>query len=184
METEDVTFDDEGFDDDDEDGFDDDEEMTEAVAAADESQAQEEEPSQADVPFGNEAHEPFAPPPQEQKPKSKKSKKKKKTQISFEQYGAISNAISAYLRSKESEQDDTEGGESKYLTWGEVSEWYLEQCEVDIGDSLEELERMRKLTNLVIRRLVQVDHVLMCIGNTEGIPEADRKIAVHPNYPQ
>lgn len=186
VETEDVTFDDEGFDEDHEDGFDDDEEMAEAAAAAaaDESQAQEEEPSQASTRSDNEAGEPFEPPTQQQKPpKSKKSKKKKKkTQISFEQYGAISNAISAYLRSKESEQDDTEGEESKYLTWGEVAEWYLEQCEVDIGDSLEELERMRKLTNLVIRRLVQVDHVLMCIGSTEGIPEADRKIAVHPNY--
>jgi len=181
VETEDVTFDEEGFDDGNENGFDEDEEMAEA--AGDESQAQEEAPSEANAPSDNEADGSYEPPTQQQKPpKSKKSKKKKKTQISFEQYGAISNAISAYLRSKETEQDDTEGEESKYLTWGEVAEWYLEQCEVDIGDSLEELERMRKLTNLVIRRLVQVDHVLMCIGNTEGIPEVDRKIAVHPNY--
>lgn len=180
VETEDVTFDDEGFDDGHEDGFDEDEEMAEA--AGDESQAQEEPPSQADAPSDNEAEAPYEPPAQQQNPPKSKKPKKKKTQISFEQYGAISNAVSAYLRSKESEQDDTEGEESKYLTWGEIAEWYLEQCEVDIGDSLEELQRMRKLTNLVIRRLVQVDHVLMCIGNTEGIPEEDRKIAVHPNY--
>ena len=181
VETEDVTFDDDGFDDGHDDDFGGDEEMAEA---GDDSQAQEEVPSQADVRSDNEVEEPAEPLRQQPKPqKSKKSKKKKKkTQISFEQYGAISNAISAYLRSKETEQDDTEGEESKYLTWGQVAEWYLEQCEVDIGDSLEELERMRKLTNLVIRRLVQVDHVLMCIGNIEGIPEADRKIAVHPNY--
>ena len=111
--------------------------MAEAAAAAEESQAQEEAPSQADAPSDNEADEPVEPPTQQQKPPKAKKSKKKKTQISFEQYGAISNAISAYLRSKESEQDDTEGEESKYLTWGEVAEWYLEQCEVDIGDSLE-----------------------------------------------
>ena len=179
VETEDVTFDDgDEFDDEHEQhGFDEDEEMAEAAG---EPQAHDEATqSQAD----DEADEPSADPPiQQQKPPKSKKSKKKKTQISFEQYGAISNAISTYLRSKETEQDDTEGEESKYLTWGEVVEWYLEQCEVDIGDSLEELQRMRKLTNLVIRRLVQVDHVLMCIGNTEGISEADRKIAVHPNY--
>ena len=43
-------------------------------------------------------------------------------------------------------------------------EWYLEQCEAQIGDSLEELDRMKKLTNLVLRRLVKVDHVLVVIG--------------------
>lgn len=180
VETEDVTFDDgDEFDDRREHGFDDDEDMADEEAVG-ESQANDEATSQA-VEADN---DPSAEPPSQQQEKHPKSKKlkKKKTQISFEQYGAISNAISTYLRSKESEQDDTEGKASKYLTWGEVAEWYLEQCESDIGDSLEELQRKRKLTNLVIRRLVQVDHVLMCIGSTEGIAETDRKIAVHPNY--
>ena len=92
------------------------------------------------------------------------------------------------MRSKESgeekvESDEGDGtGSSSYLTWGEIVEWYLEQCEAEIGDSLEELQRMRKLTNLVIRRLVQVDHVLVYMGETEGIPDTERKIAVHPNY--
>ena len=120
--------------------------------------------------------------PQPEVPKPKK-KKKKKTQITFEQYEAVSNAISTYLRSKEAEEEKTEEeGTTSYLTWGQVVEWYLVQCERQIGDSEEELQRMRKLTNLVMRRLVQVDHVLVYIGESEGVPEQERKIAVHPNY--
>jgi DNA replication licensing factor MCM6 len=125
---------------------------------------------------------------QQQPPKSKKAKKStKKTQISFEQYETISNAIATYLRSRESEAERVEGegegdGEgSTYLTWGKVIDWYLEQCESTIGDSLEELNHMRKLTNLVLRRLVKVDHVLVVIGDSD-IPELERKLAVHPNY--
>lgn len=119
---------------------------------------------------------------QQEAPKPKK-KKKKKTQITFEQYESISNAISTYLRSKEDEEEKTEDkGTTTYLTWGEVVEWYIQQCEREIGDSEEELQRYKKLTNLVIRRLVNVDHVLVYIGESEGIPELDRKIAVHPNY--
>ena len=119
---------------------------------------------------------------QQQPPKAKKTKKsKKKTQISFEQYETISNAIATYLRSRESEAEQVEGEESTYLTWGKVVEWYLEQCESTIGDSLEELNHLRNLTNLVLRRLVKVDHVLVVIGDSE-IPEFERKLAVHPNY--
>jgi MoxR-like ATPase len=123
---------------------------------------------------------------QRQPPKSSKIKKvKKKTQISFEQYETISNAIATYLRSRESEAERVEGegdgDESTYLTWGKVVDWYLEQCKSTIGDSMEELNHMRKLTNLVLRRLVKVDHVLVVIGNYD-IPELERKLAVHPNY--
>jgi DNA replication licensing factor MCM6 len=119
---------------------------------------------------------------QQEAPKPKK-KKKKKTQITFEQYESISNAISTYLRSKEDEEEKTEEeGTTTYLTWGEIVEWYTQQCEREIGDSEEELQRIKKLTNLVIRRLVHVDHVLVYIGESEGIPELERKIAVHPNY--
>lgn len=119
-----------------------------------------------------------------QEPKATKpKKKKKKTQITFEEYESISNAISTYLRSKEAEEEKTEEtGSSSYLTWGQVVEWYIEQCEAKIGDSLEELQRIKKLTNLVVRRLVQVDHVLVYIGESEGVPELERKVAVHPNY--
>jgi len=116
--------------------------------------------------------------------KKPKKSKKKKTQITFEQYEIISNAIATYLRSKEGESGDV-NSDPAYLTWGDTVQWYLEQCEVDIGDSLEELKRLRKLTNLVIRRLITVDHVLIYIGG-EGaankMNEKDRKIAVHPNY--
>jgi DNA replication licensing factor MCM6 len=119
---------------------------------------------------------------QKEPPKKKTKKaKKKKTQITFEQYEAISNAISTYLRSEENEEEE----EATYLTWGQTVEWYLNQCEAQIGDSMEELRRLQKLTNLVIRRLITVDHVLIYIGGdgaAESMKEEDRKIAVHPNY--
>lgn len=123
---------------------------------------------------------------QQQSQKPPKSKKTKtKTQISFEQYESISNAIATYLRSRESDAEGVEGAgeeeESTYLTWGQVIEWYLEQSKSVIGDSTEELNHMRKLTNLVLRRLVKVDHVLVVIGSSD-IPELERKLAVHPNY--
>ncbi len=123
---------------------------------------------------------------QQQSQKQPKSKKTKaKTQISFEQYESISNAIATYLRSRESEAEGVDGegeGEgSTYLTWGKVIEWHLEQSKSVIGDSTEELNHMRKLTNLVLRRLVKVDHVLVVIGSSD-IPELERKLAVHPNY--
>ena len=115
-------------------------------------------------------------------PKKKARKaKKKKTQITFEQYEAISNVISTYLRSQENDSEQ----ESTYLTWSQTVDWYLNQCEAQIGDSLEELQRLRKLTNLVIRRLIGVDHVLIYIGGdgaAESMKEGDRKIAVHPNF--
>ena len=123
--------------------------------------------------------------------------KKKKIQITFEEYETISNAISTYLRSKEEDgdicsahEDDEDDKDNKmeidsskkYLTWGETVDWYLKQCEREIGDSKEELNRYKKLTNLVIRRLISVDRVLIYIGESEGIEETNRTIAVHPNY--
>jgi len=115
-----------------------------------------------------------------------KKKPKKKTQITFERYEAISNAIATYLRSKETEAGmSTEKSKIPYLTWGETVKWYLEHCEKQIGDSVDELRDLRKLTNLVIRRLISVDHVLIYITEesaAENIEEEDRKIAVHPNY--
>jgi DNA replication licensing factor MCM6 len=117
-------------------------------------------------------------------PKKIKKGKKKKTQITFEQYQAISTAISTYLRSNETNAEGA-GGEVSHLTWGETVEWYLEQCEGDFGGSVEELEKMRTLTNLVIRRLIKKDGVLIYVAGqsaAEQQDENDRLIAVHPNY--
>jgi len=113
----------------------------------------------------------------------KKSKRKKlKTQITFEQYESIANAMAVYLRSMEEEsKGDDDSSSPTYLTWGQAVNWYLEQCEGEIGDSMEELERLKKLTNLVLKRLIEKDHVLMYVGNSDG-PVENRIIAVHPNY--
>lgn len=173
VETEDVTFDD---GDDDFGGPDDFDDHGGDIPTNNGDSAPTNQPEDMDVDQGTDAAQ------QAEAPKPKK-KKKKKTQITFEQYESISNAISTYLRSKEAEEEKSEEeGTTSYLTWGEVVEWYLEQCAREIGDSEEERQRMSKLTNLVIRRLVQVDHVLVYIGESEGIPELERKIAVHPNY--
>jgi DNA replication licensing factor MCM6 len=199
VETEDVTFDDmEGGDQGsgavkgDDDGNDDaDEESTEQEAHRGEYNAQEDEQPQGDSDKDKSAksgeskesgdRDTVQEPPSKKAKKSKK--KKKKTQITFEQYEAISGAISTYLRSKEEEVNNT--GESKYLTWGQVAEWYLEQIESQLGDDMDEFRRMKKLVDLVIRRLITVEHTLIYIGGdgaVEDTPETDRKIAVHPNY--
>lgn len=174
VETEDVTFEEgDEFDDEPPDDYDEDMDGAPDQIAA---------PPLPDA--GNDTQEPSEPQQQSQKPpKSKKTKTK--TQISFEQYESISNAIATYLRSRESDAEGMEGEgereESAYLTWGQVIEWYLDQSKSAIGDSTEELNHMRKLTNLVLRRLVKVDHVLVIIGSSD-IPELERKLAVHPNY--
>jgi len=112
-------------------------------------------------------------------------KKKKKTKISFEEYEAIANAVASHLRSIEDEHD-TESEESKdhYLKWGQVVEWYLEQVENDIGDSVEMLEEMRKKLNLVIRRLLNVDLILVTVGNPPKNKREEQQtlLTVHPNY--
>ena len=71
------------------------------------------------------------------------------------------------------------------MTWAEVSDWYLNQIEKELGDSMDEYKRMKKLVDLVIRRLLSVEHTLIYIGGDDankGLSERERKIAVHPNY--
>ena len=105
---------------------------------------------------------------------------RKKTKISFEEYESITNAIAAHLRSLESDDES----KSRHLKWKEVVQWYLEQVEHQIGDSVEMLEEMRKKINLVIRRLVNVDLVLVTLGDPprNKREEQEAMLAVHPNY--
>eukprot|EP00592_Proboscia_alata_P014821 CAMPEP_0194396986 /NCGR_PEP_ID=MMETSP0174-20130528/125292_1 /TAXON_ID=216777 /ORGANISM="Proboscia alata, Strain PI-D3" /LENGTH=1062 /DNA_ID=CAMNT_0039193111 /DNA_START=51 /DNA_END=3239 /DNA_ORIENTATION=- len=127
-------------------------------------------------------------PPPSTKPKKKK---KKKTQITFEQYEAIANGISTHLRSLETSSS------SSNLTWTQATEWYLTQVTSEIGESEEEADKMRKLVNMVIKRLVEKDRVLMFMddggvdgetGEADGgggggkTEEKERLLGVHPNY--
>ena len=107
--------------------------------------------------------------------------KKKKTKISYEEYESIANAVAVHLRSLESDDDETT---QQHLKWGEIVEWYLGQVEQRLGDSLEELQETRQKINLVIRRLVNVDHILVTIGNPPTSKKEEQKavLAVHPNY--
>lgn len=111
-------------------------------------------------------------------PKKKRKKEKKKTKISFEEYEVITNAIAGHLRALEREEV------TSYLTWDEVMEWYLNQCLEDIGDSLERLEEIKKKVNLVIRRLIDVDRILVTVGEAPKSKKDQGKtlLAVHPNY--
>jgi DNA replication licensing factor MCM6 len=112
-------------------------------------------------------------------------KKTKKTKISFEEYELIANAMATYLRSleRDDEPDDKEA-KNTYLKWSEVVDWYLEQVEQEIGDSVERLTEMRKKLNLVIRRLVNVDHILVAVGEVPMNKREEQQtlLAVHPNY--
>lgn len=112
-------------------------------------------------------------------------KKKKKTKISFEEYENIANAVTGHLRSLErGDEEGDDESKNNYLKWGEVVEWYLEQCENDIGDSVERLEDMRKKLNLVIRRLLNVDLILVTVGDPPKNKKEEQQtlLAVHPNY--
>jgi DNA replication licensing factor MCM6 len=114
--------------------------------------------------------------------------KKKKTKITFEEYETIANAIAVHLRSLEREDEDdeeespTKGGQ--YLKWNQVVNWYLEQVETDIGDSVERLQEMRKKLNLVVRRLLNVDMVLVTVGEPPKNKREEQQalLAVHPNF--
>lgn len=117
-----------------------------------------------------------------------KKRKKSKVQISFEEYETITNAVATRLRSLDrsdvDEEDDEESRhETASMTWKELVDWYLEQCEHEIGDSMEKLEELRRKLNLVIRRLIRVDRVLIVIGEDTSLErEGETRLSVHPNY--
>ena len=118
---------------------------------------------------------------QESTDPQKKKKKKKKTKISFEEYEAITNAIATHLRNLEG---DEETMSDSYLSWDKVVEWYLEQSEHLIGDSVEQMEELKKKVTLVIRRLIDVDRILVTVGEAPKSKKEQGKtlLAVHPNY--
>ena len=134
-------------------------------------------------PSRDDASEPAGESRTEQAPAPKKKKTKKKTKISYEEYESITNAIAGHLRALEG-SDDSEATPVPYLTWGQILEWYLEQCEQDIGDSLERFEETKKKLNLVIRRLINVDRILVTVGDAPKSKkeEMNTLLAVHPNY--
>jgi len=112
------------------------------------------------------------PPPQNEEPPTKK--RKTTTKITLEQYETISNTIAIHLR-------NLEETESKYLKWKDVVTWYLTQQEETSGiESEDEYEYIYKLVNLVLTRLIDVDNVLIYVG--DGEVREERLLAVHPNF--
>ena len=118
---------------------------------------------------------------QEEQQEPPRKRQKKKTKISFEEYESMANAIATHLRSLEDEDNESK---TRYLKWSEVVEWYLEQVETDIGSSIERLEETRRKLNLVIRRLLNKENVLMAVGEPpqHKREEQEALLAVHPNY--
>jgi hypothetical protein len=153
---------------------------TETQLQLGETETQRETETETQLHLGEFGSEPATAPPEDD---LGKKKKKKKHKISFEEYEAIANAIATHLRSLEGEGDDEEA-EPRYMKWSEVVEWYLEQIEQDIGDSVDRLEDMRKKINLVIRRLINVDHILVTVGGQIKTKKDEQRatLAVHPNY--
>ena len=125
------------------------------------------------------------------KKEKRKKKKRKKTKISFEEYEAITNAIAGHLRAVEQQQEEDmdlqEGGgvtAVTYWTWKQCLDWYLDQVEGDIGDSMDMLEAMKKKVNLVLRRLIDTDRILVTVGDVPKNKKDEQQtlLAVHPNY--
>ena len=115
-------------------------------------------------------------------------KSKKKTKISYEEYQRIASAIAAHLRSLEQHDDsgtDDLTNNSGVMKWGDLVEWYLGNMEQDFGDATDDLHAARKKVNLVIRRLLNVDMVLIAVGGEapkHKRQELETKLTVHPNY--
>ncbi|GMI14349.1 hypothetical protein TrVE_jg11240 [Triparma verrucosa] len=111
--------------------------------------------------------QPAAPP----QPKKKVAKMK----ITFEIYQQISTAFATMIRRKE------DAGVT--VTWKSAIEWFLETKESDIGGDVEELEKMRRLANKVIKKLIKSDGILVFLAEAEdGEGDTDRPLGVHPNY--
>lgn len=126
-----------------------------------------------------------APPVVDDADEQAKKKRKKKTKISFEEYELMANAIASHLRSLERDDDDDDDeNKTRYLKWSEVVNWHLEQQEQDIGASVEKLEEARKKVNLVIRRLLNKENVLVTVGQPPKNKREEQQalLAVHPNY--
>ena len=93
-----------------------------------------------------------------------------------------------YNEGENTDKDENKDGETtdkKFLTWEETLQWYLEQCEEQIGDSVEELKQLEKLMNMVICQLINIDRILIYLGGKSTATmndEKDRTMAVHPNY--
>ena len=83
---------------------------------------------------------------------------------------------------KETDEEESTGG---CLKWKDIVEWYLEQVEqTEIKDSIDLLQEAKRKVNLVIRRLLNVDAILVTVGEipTSKKQEQEVLLKVHPNY--
>eukprot|EP00977_Amphora_coffeiformis_P014439 scaffold4052_cov213-Amphora_coffeaeformis.AAC.6 len=184
VETSDVDVEEEDGDDGDDDGGNDDSGGGETAMDTNDKEEQDGPESQD----GPETQPPMVPPgeyggsdppaeaaTEEEAPKPKK----KKTKISYEEYEAIATMVATQLRQLEDNETET-----VQWTWGRIVEWYLGQVEQSLGDSLDALQETKQKINLVIRRLVNVDNVLVTVGDPPKNKKEEHKalLAVHPNY--
>jgi DNA replication licensing factor MCM6 len=100
----------------------------------------------------------------------RKKTKRQKTTMSYEEYALMSNTIAAHLRSLEEENKE-------HMKWKQVIDWYVARAGQDNEDT-------RRKVNLLLRRLLHKENVLVTIGTP---PKTKREepgtvLAVHPNY--
>jgi len=101
--------------------------------------------------------------------KVKREKKSKKTKpiLSASEYNRITALLTTYLRQKE----DLNGGENT-IRWKELILWYLEREEADGKiQSEDQLKNTESLIDKVIKRLIEVDNILLVLETEEDQEE-------------
>ncbi|KAG5193120.1 maternal DNA replication licensing factor mcm6-like protein [Tribonema minus] len=114
----------------------------------------------------------------------KGGRKRKPTPISFEKFREVQGALTLYLRRAEERGEGGGGGSGSSggggggLRWGAAVDWYCAHHQAELEGEAD-LLAMVTLLGKIIRRLIK-DGVLICTADADV--DADRLIAVHPNY--
>lgn len=98
-----------------------------------------------------------------------RKKAKRTTKMTFEEYELMANSIASHLRWLEEK--------SEYLKWSEIIDWFVDRSGQDNDET-------RKKVNLILRRLLHKEKVLVTIGTPPSSKreEPGTVLAVHPNY--
>ncbi len=144
------------------------------------------------------------------KRRQKTKKRKRKQQITFEQYVAMTNAIASHLRQIEERRGTAGELWNSVVDWyceqHEVGihhrkiifttiysfmAAYVAHClplALSSGiyvqselSSEDDLADMKQIVNMLLKRLINSDGVLVYVGD-ESKPRGERRIAVHPNH--
>lgn len=100
--------------------------------------------------------------------------------VSFEEYKQIANAMVMMLhKAREEAQRGNQEEHFKGKTFSRIVSDLLQAMHID---DPEELIYKKKMVKLIIRRLINKDHVLVVNCDIANMEEEDWVIDVHPNY--